>query len=820
MKAFKILLLIIVTCNTLFAQELEKVSLQLQWLNQFQFAGFYVAKEQGYYREAGLDVDILEFQQETDVHNITTNYMIGRSSLILHKVNHDDSIVILDVLFEHSPAVLMSTNPKIKRPIDLKNRRIMMTGDQAISSSFYAMLKSQGLDESTIYQQKHSFDLNDLIEGKTDAMACYLSNEPFTLKEKGIPFTVFNPRDYGYDFYGDLLYTTTQELKEHPKRTRSFVHASRKGWKKAFENIKATAQLIYDKYNTQNKSLKSLIQEGEALKSLWCDNPKYGPVLSYERFKTMAEFYRINNLIPHLPNFNEFLDPLNFNRQNIKIGVLAKRGAEYSLKRWRPMINDMNIKLPQYHFQLVPLNFEEVYDAVKNERIDFIITNSMQFIQLEAHYGVSRMATFLNPSPQGDLSQFGAVIFTKSENRNINTLADIRYQHFGAVNPYSFGGWIMAKKLLKEAKIPTSKLASLKFFNTHDKVVKALFDGSIDVGTVRTDILEKMEHEKSIDLKEIKVIHPQHYDDFPYRISTQLYPEWSFAKLSPTSLESANNLLSYLLASKRDAPDLPHWSIPINYKPIHDLLMDLELDPYPKQEVSFSDFYAQYRPWILSVGVLFIIMLFFVYKIKYLNSVLKINNRQIKNFNLELERNVAQRTKELKEANEKLRELTQIDDLTQITSRREFLTLANHDFATAKRQNNILSLLSLDIDYFKHINDTHGHDIGDEILKLFAQTISKILRKSDLFGRIGGEEFSILLPDTPISQALELADKLRREIEKLQYPLEKDRPIRFTVSIGACELSKEDEKFSEMMKRCDQALYNAKEQGRNRVEKL
>jgi len=818
MKALITLLLAIVTCNTLLAQELEKVTLQLQWLHQFQFAGFYVAKEKGYYQESGLDVDILEYKQDIDFHDIKANYRIGRSSLILHKVNHNDSIVILDVVFEHSPSVLISTNPQIKKPTDLKNRRIMITGDQAMASSFYAMFKSQGLDGSTIHKQQHSFDLNDLINGKTDAMACYLSNEPYRLKEKGIPFTVFNPRDYGYDFYGDLLYTTENEIKEHPERTRSFVQASRKGWREAFNNIEATAQLIYDKYNTQNKSLESLIQEGYVLKSLCCDDPQFGPVLSFERFKTMAEFYRLNNLITHLPDFFEFLDPLNFNRQLVKIGILANRGAAYSLKHWKPMLDDINFKLPRYHFELIPLGFEAVFDAVKNESIDYIITNSMQFVQIESHYGVSPMATFINPSPLGDLSQFGAVIFTKSDNQNINTLADIRNKNFGAVNPNSFGGWIMTKKLLKDAKIPTTKLASLKFFDTHDNVVKALLDGSIDVGTVRTDILEKMEQEKLIDLKEIKVIHAQQYGNFPYEISTKLYPEWSFAKLKHTSLESANTLLSYLLAAKRNAPDLPNWSIPINYKPIHDLLSELELDPYTRHELSFSDMYAQYRPWIFSAGVLFLIMLFFVYKIKHLNSILKKNNKKIQNFNIELEQRVAKRTKELKKANEKLRELTQIDELTQITSRREFFTLANHDFITTKRQNTLLSLLSLDIDYFKHINDTYGHDIGDEILKLFAQTLSNNLRKSDIFGRIGGEEFSILLPDTSLSQALDLADKLRRAIENLEYPLKKSDPICFTVSIGACELHKDDESFSRMMKRCDNALYKAKELGRNRVE--
>ena len=187
MKILFLLILLLALSKTLFAQESEKVSLQLQWLHQFQFAGFYVAKEKGYYKEAGLEVDIKEFSHQadilTDIRNQKTTYATGRTSLLIHQSKTPD-LVILDAIFEHSPSVLITTNPNITHPHDLKNKRIMVTQDESVSSSFYAMLFSQGVHSKDITQQKHSFNLQDLINGKTDAMASYISNEPFQLQQK------------------------------------------------------------------------------------------------------------------------------------------------------------------------------------------------------------------------------------------------------------------------------------------------------------------------------------------------------------------------------------------------------------------------------------------------------------------------------------------------------------------------------------------------------------------------------------------------------------------------------------------------------------
>jgi ABC-type nitrate/sulfonate/bicarbonate transport system substrate-binding protein len=267
MKSYILILLLVVN---LFSND-DKVTLQLSWKNQFQFAGFYVAKEMGYYDKAGLDVDIKEYKHSIDVVDDVvskkTTYGIGKSSLLISK-SKGKPVVALAAIYQSSPSVFITTNPNIKTPADFLNKRIMVTTNEAHSASLTSMLMSNGVLSDGIILQRHSFDYNDLIQGKTDAMASYISNEPYFLEKSGVYYKVFDPKDYGYDFYGDILFTSKDEITNNPQRVKKFHNASRDGWLWAFKNIESTAKLIYEKYNTQNKSLESLIYEGYSLKKL------------------------------------------------------------------------------------------------------------------------------------------------------------------------------------------------------------------------------------------------------------------------------------------------------------------------------------------------------------------------------------------------------------------------------------------------------------------------------------------------------------------------------------------------------------------------
>jgi diguanylate cyclase (GGDEF)-like protein/PAS domain S-box-containing protein len=170
-----------------------------------------------------------------------------------------------------------------------------------------------------------------------------------------------------------------------------------------------------------------------------------------------------------------------------------------------------------------------------------------------------------------------------------------------------------------------------------------------------------------------------------------------------------------------------------------------------------------------------------------------------------------------KQIEEKLRELATTDGLTKIYNRRHFLELSSREFERVKRYGTVLSMLMVDVDNFKLVNDTYGHDIGDEALIVLAEIGKKILRKVDVFGRIGGEEFAALLPDTDLNGAVIVAERLRLAIEDSCLQTDKGT-INFSISVGVAQATECLNNMGELLKATDGALYRAKENGRNRVE--
>ncbi|SHK29165.1 diguanylate cyclase (GGDEF) domain-containing protein [Marinobacter antarcticus] len=183
-----------------------------------------------------------------------------------------------------------------------------------------------------------------------------------------------------------------------------------------------------------------------------------------------------------------------------------------------------------------------------------------------------------------------------------------------------------------------------------------------------------------------------------------------------------------------------------------------------------------------------------------------------------LEDAVAKRTEELQILNEKLKELARRDSLTGALNRGSFFEMAEYLLVLSQRQKSPASFILMDLDHFKMINDTHGHFVGDKVLIHFTHTIRTFLRKTDLIGRLGGEEFAIFLPDAGIDDAFRLADKIRKAIS--DSILEVDgKTVAYTVSLGVASSGQKDHLIDELFKRADKKLYGAKDKGRDRVEK-
>jgi len=173
---------------------------------------------------------------------------------------------------------------------------------------------------------------------------------------------------------------------------------------------------------------------------------------------------------------------------------------------------------------------------------------------------------------------------------------------------------------------------------------------------------------------------------------------------------------------------------------------------------------------------------------------------------------------QIQKLQDELKLLASTDPMTQLYNRRHFTQLSNQTINLARRNNQTISLIMLDIDKFKDINDTHGHQIGDEVIVSLSNILKQNTRKDDIICRYGGEEFVIMLPNSSLDNTYKIAEDIREKVEKFYLEITKDVQLNFTISSGVSELSLEKENTLEIaLKNADDALYKAKESGRNKV---
>jgi diguanylate cyclase (GGDEF)-like protein len=164
-----------------------------------------------------------------------------------------------------------------------------------------------------------------------------------------------------------------------------------------------------------------------------------------------------------------------------------------------------------------------------------------------------------------------------------------------------------------------------------------------------------------------------------------------------------------------------------------------------------------------------------------------------------------------------LEKLASIDPLTQCANRRYTFKAGYHEVRRAQRHKRTLSMLALDLDYFKKINDTFGHSVGDQVLQVTADIFRRASRTTDIIGRIGGEEFAIILPETPVPGALIIAERILSDCRSARITLDDSRIVTFTISIGVAWMQEGNLDFEQLLQRADKALYAAKQAGRDQI---
>ena len=274
--------------------------LQLRWRHQFQFAGYYAAQAKGYFAAEGLQVDfrpmVSGFRVLDDLLHGKCDYAVGDGSLVLARQTGAPVVVVVPI-FQSSPLCLITREQDhIDVPAQLKGKRLIV-GTLADSMPIFAMLHDAGLQTSDFTVLPHSHRVEDLFDGKADAISGYVIDEPFFLAQQGLHAKVLWPVNYGIDFYGDLLYTSESEVKHNLLRALAMRRAVTHGWQYALDHPEEIINLIQDFYNPTLSTAQLRYEAAETRKLIRPDYVELGH-LSSSRLQRMADIFIAEGLAP------------------------------------------------------------------------------------------------------------------------------------------------------------------------------------------------------------------------------------------------------------------------------------------------------------------------------------------------------------------------------------------------------------------------------------------------------------------------------------------------------------------------------------------
>ena len=302
-KAFCALLLVLSALCGLTAvaakpSGLPVINMQLKWKHQFQFAGYYAAVEKGFYREEGFEVNLIEAPEtgEPALEVINGRAEFGTTGPdILPQRAKGHPVVALAVFFQHSPMVLLARKESgISSIHDLAGKKVMV--EQA-SAELEAYFQVERLTPDKYTRLAHTHAPDDFISGRVDAISAYSSDEPFLISEAGCEYITLNPRSAGIDFYGDLLFTTQQQIDNNPDRVKAFIRASKRGWEYALQHPEEIIDLILAKYSTRHSREHLLFEARETQRLVFAKIVEVG-YMNPGRWRFIADTYASLGMMP------------------------------------------------------------------------------------------------------------------------------------------------------------------------------------------------------------------------------------------------------------------------------------------------------------------------------------------------------------------------------------------------------------------------------------------------------------------------------------------------------------------------------------------
>lgn len=799
----------------------QHITLQLKWVHAFQFAGYYAAVEQGYYRAAGLDVELLEGQPGIDVvKQVVTakaDFGVGTSSLLLAR-GAGQPVVALAAIFQHSPQVLIVRGNAPGQSVhDLAGKRVML---ESQSEELQAYLQQSGLQPSDYTAIPHSFQVQDLIDGKVDAISAYLSNEVFLLQQAHFAHQIYTPRSAGIDFYGDNLFTSERFLHDHPEQVAAFVAASLKGWRYAVDHPDKVIAWILKTYPGHNTP-EFLAFEAEQSRALIRNDLVELGYMHAGRWRHIADIYANMGFLPaHWPLEGFLYQPSDGNRLHLPyqwivgIALIIGLGVIITWYIWRTNRRLLLVLQESQHQAQREQSRSQMLEMLAH---DAPLTDILRAIVLgvEAERP-SMLCSILLVTPDGAHLSNGA-----SPSLPDFYLAAIEGIAIGPTvgscgaaastgervvvediqsHPY----WAPYRELAERAGLracwsqpicaPNGQV--LGTFGMYFDTVQAPIPKDIAlieaVAHLAAIAIERARSQEALRISEERHrLLADHASDVIWTMNI----EGRFTYVSPSVEKLRGYTVAEIMLQGMDEAFTPASALAAKAALDGAIEAVMQGKPFPETrqeleqpckdgstvwtEVTTSGMYGAAGKFIGILGVT---------------------------------RDISERRRN----EQRIAHMVRHDPLTNLPNRILLEDRLRQALLASRRHHHQLAVMFLDLNKFKPVNDQYGHAVGDLLLCAVAERMLTVVRATDTVARIGGDEFVILLPAVQsVNAALQVAEKIQIAIAEpfdLQGPV-----VKVSASIGVAIYPEHGHGDVDLLRNADMAMYQAKHSQANKV---
>ncbi len=868
-------------------QVLEKVTLQLKWFHQFQFAGYYAAKAKGFYQQEGLDVAILPRQSDFSEMNPATSdkvdFVVADSSIVANFAN-GDAVSILAAIFQHDPLVFISKKDSgIISPYEMIGKRVMYDNTGGNEATLRALLLLTNMDESKYTYITDTYRKEDLLYDKVDVMSAYLTDQFSYFKKKGIELNIINPQNYGIDFYSDLLITSTKELVDHPGRAERFKRASIKGWSYALQHPEELIQIIKNEYHSKLDLENLRFEAKETYKMILPDQIPIGTI-DINRLRRVADIY--SQLKISKPLSDSDLRQLIYGSQT-GLSLTEKE------KNWLDQHPVIRVGIDKDFAPFEWLDGEQNYKGMNADyirliekilgvRLDIIKNTSWKETLEMAQNGELDMLSDANKTPEREkyllfsepYYESPIVIINDMKNGFINSLHQLKGKKVAIENGYFMQALLTAQypdiHLVKvengsealqflsdglvdayvgDAICSNYMIQKTGFFNLRISGVTkhqnehrfAVTHNNIQLLSILQKALNTISSEqKEHILNKWRGLHVEQgvrieklakimiaviclftlFTYWLFRLKREIFQRKQveqalqfsesrfrqiFEGTDVISVQGYNKDHQVIYWNPASETLYGYHASEAMGQTLESLIIPDEMQEQVRRAIND---WVNGGPGVSSEELtlkkadatpVHVFSSYVMFKNQY---------NETEMYRIDIDNTLR------KEQADKIEHQAYFDSLTDLPNRMLALDRLSQLLNEAKRNNEKVAVLFLDLDDFKKINDTLGHETGDKLLIEVADRLSSTLRSGDTVGRLGGDEFLILLGGLGCAEeAQPIAENLLGQFRST-YKID-SRELIMTASIGIAIYPEDGNDTSRLLRNADSAMYHAKEQGRN-----